>query len=478
MLGMLEEKIEGTKKRLCLAVLGSGYVGLPTAALFAGAGFCVTAIDVKPAIVESVNQGISPINEPGLQELISKNVKAAKLNATFLSSATLKNKHVIIVAVQTPIDKNKKPNLSFLTSAIETIGENLKKGMLVVICSTMPPGTLQGRVKPLLEAASGMKADIDFYLAYVPERIAPGKALKELVESPRLVGGIGFNSTKMAMKLFGTICKRLIATDATTAEVAKTAENTFRDVNIAFANQLALICEQHGADVAKVVELANTHPRVKIHSPGPGVGGPCLTKDPYLLVHGTNFENANVIKAARETNDYMPHHMVELALKGLKCVGKRIDNSTVVLLGTSYKAEVDDPRLSPSEPIIRKIMELGAETIVYDPYCIETFGAKKANSLLEAVKGADCLILAVDHPEFRNLNLQTLKEFMNVKPIIIDGKRLIDPTKAEKIGFKYFAIGYGKPPSNLMNNEGCFNLQFNIFTGNDSSNTSMELNNV
>jgi len=426
-------------------VLGSGYVGLPTAALFAAAGFNVTAIDMKSKIVKNVNSGVSPINEPGLQELVSHNVQSGKLTAALNSDTTLNQEDVIVICVQTPIDKNKKPNLSFLLNALENVGKNLKKQMLVAVCSTVPPRTMQEKVKPLLESLSGLKADVDFYLAYVPERIAPGKALKEFVESPRLVGGVGSNSTKIAAELFRTVCKKIIETDATTAEIAKTAENTYRDVNIAFANQLAIICEQHGADITKVIELANTHPRVNIHTSGPGVGGPCLTKDPYLLTHQSKPADYDIIKTARKINDNMPKHIVKLTLQALKNTGKDVKSSKIAILGTAYKANVDDSRFSPSESIIQKLKTLGAETIAYDPHCTSTFGAKKATSLHESVKDADCLIIATDHNEFKNLNLTEIKQSMRSKPTIVDGKRIINPNEAEKHGFTYYGVGYGKP---------------------------------
>ncbi|MCW4015693.1 MAG: FAD-dependent oxidoreductase, partial [Candidatus Bathyarchaeota archaeon] len=187
-----QKRISKCPKIQRLVIVGSGYVGLPTAALFADAGLNVTAVDIKPEIVKNVNDGVSPINEPGLQELVSCNVQSGKLKAA-LNSDTTFNHDSIVFCVQTPIGKNKKPNLSFLMNALETVGKNLKKQMLITVCSTLPPRTMHEQVKPLLESLSGLKADADFYLAYVPERIAPGNALREFVESPRLVGGIGPN---------------------------------------------------------------------------------------------------------------------------------------------------------------------------------------------------------------------------------------------------------------------------------------------
>ncbi|MEM2507063.1 MAG: nucleotide sugar dehydrogenase, partial [Nitrososphaeria archaeon] len=314
-------------RSLHLTVLGSGYVGSPTAALFAAVGFHVTAVDVKPEVVEAVNNGVSPINEPGLNELIARNVKAGRLKAVLNSRGSFNSTDAFIISVQTPINKNKKPNLSFLNKALKDVGKNLKKETLVIVSSTVPPRTMQEKVKPKLESLSGLTAEKDFYLAYVPERIAPGKAIKEFVESPRLVGGIGPNSTKIAAELFKTVCKTVIETDAQTAEIAKLAENTFRDINIAFANQLALICEQLGVDVTEVIKLANTHPRVNIHMPGPGVGGPCLPKDPHLLISKSKLTDHDIVKTARKINDYMPKHIVNLIAKALKNAGKTVKNS-------------------------------------------------------------------------------------------------------------------------------------------------------
>lgn len=430
------------RKNLRLAVLGSGYVGLTTAALFAEAGFRVAALDIKPNLIELVNYGLSPMNEPQLKEVVSRNVQAGKLKATLNSTQILNEVDTIIISVQTPIYKNKKPNLSFLEKTLADVGRAVKKGMLVVVSSTVPPGTMQTLVKPKLESLSGLKADSDFYLAYVPERIAPGNALKEFVESPRLVGGVGPNSTKIASEFFKTVCKTVIETDASTAEIAKLAENTFRDVNIAFANQLALICEQQGIDVKEVIKLANTHPRVNIHAPGPGVGGPCLPKDPYLLVHQSKPLSYDVIKTARKINDNMPKHIVKLTQKALEKAGKSIKNSTIVILGTAYKANVDDSRGSPSKPIIQELTKLGAKVKAYDPHCNEAFRAEKTSSLHEALKGADCIIIVTDHTEFQSINLEETKKLMKNKPGIIDGRRIINPYEAEKLGFIYLAVGF------------------------------------
>ena len=428
-------------RSLRLVVLGSGYVGLPTAAIFAEAGFNVVAVDVKQEVVDNINSGISPIREPGLQEIVKRSVVAGRLKASLNSQVDLRKAGAVIVSVQTPIYESKRPNLSFLKKALEDVGKGYHSNMLVVVSSTIPPGTMLNLVKPKLEDLTGLSVESDFYLAYVPERIAPGRALQEFVESPRLVGGVGPNSTKVASELFRAVCKNVIETDAATAEVAKLAENTFRDVNIAFANQLALICEQYGVDVKKVIELANTHPRVMIHTPGPGVGGPCLPKDPYLLIGGLKLGRLNLPGVARLINDNMPDHIVKMTLLALKDAGEDVRNVKVTVLGTVYKADVADSRLSPAEPIIRELLRLGIRVTAYDPYCQETFGAERAEGLQNAVKYSDCIIIVTDHKEFKKIDLQWLRSEVKERPLIVDARRVIDPSLARSHGFKYYGLG-------------------------------------
>jgi UDP-N-acetyl-D-mannosaminuronic acid dehydrogenase len=428
-------------RTLRLVVFGCGYVGLATAGLFASKKFKVISIDIQPSIVRNLNAGISPVKEAFLQKLISVNVKAGRLKAKIDPQESLMQSDVVIICVQTPITKDNRPDLSILAGVLNTIGKNLKKGMLVIIRSTIPPNTLRGQIKPKLESFSGLKADEDFYLATVPERLLPGN-IDECVGHV-LVGGIGPKSNKVTSELFKVINSNVIETSDVTAEICKTAENAYRDVNIAFANQLALICEQQGADVKKVIELANSHPRVKILAPGTGVGGPCLTKDSYLLIHGSNI-SLNLLDKARDINNYMPYHIVQLAKSAIKKAKKDFEETCITILGTAYKGNVSDSRFSPSEPIIRQLKNFGCQVISFDPFCSESFGAKKAISIWDAIHDSDCIVLAVEHATFKNLNLNKIKCQMKDKPIIIDAKRLIDPYLAKKMGFMYFGIGFGE----------------------------------
>ena len=430
------------KRTAKIGVIGAGYVGLPTVALFAETGFTCVALDVKPELIAQLNKGQIKTNEPGLNALVCKNMKNGRLKAVLIDQLDFADIDIIMIAVQTPLGQKNEPCLQYLKKVLQKIGTAIKPGMLVILISTIPPNTMVKEVSPSLESMSGFKVEKHFFLSYVPERIAPGKAIKEFTEGTRLVGGFGPNSTKITVELFKTICKNLIETDVTTAEIAKLAENTFRDINIGFANELALLCEQFGTDVTTVVKLANTHPRVNIHNPGPGVGGPCLPKDPYFLTYSASLP-IDIILTARKINDYMFKHMVHLIIKSLENAGKAIKDSVVAILGVAYKSNADDSRLSPAGPIISGLLKKGATVNVYDPYCNESFGAQKTVSLQDAVRNADCLAVITDHNEFYSLNLPEIKSLMKYNPAIVDGRRIVNPATAENLGFFYYGLGFG-----------------------------------
>jgi UDP-N-acetyl-D-mannosaminuronic acid dehydrogenase len=434
-------------KRPMVAVLGSGYVGLVTAVSFAEAGFRVVAVDIEPNIVDSIRKGISPMHEPKLNELLSRNVRAGRLRATLNSREAIEEADIVIICVETPIKRRRVADLSSLMRALESVGESMKTGTIVIVSSTLPPKTMLKIVKPNLESLSGLKAEREFLLAYAPERIAPGTAIREFSENPRLVGGIGSRSTRAVARVFRSVCNEVIETDATTAEVVKVVENTFRDVNIAFANEVALLCENFGVDVVDVVNLSGSHPRVNLHIPGPGVGGPCLTKDPFFLIQSSEGAAYDLIRSARRINTHMPYHLLTLVFRGFKSARKRIAKSKVAVLGTAYKGNVSDSRFSPSEPIIRELLRLRARVVAYDPYCDESFGALRANSFEHAVKDADCIVIVADHKEFRDMDLHRVRAMMRKRPVIADGRRIISAAKARELGFRYYAIGFGERKS-------------------------------
>jgi UDP-N-acetyl-D-mannosaminuronic acid dehydrogenase len=448
--GVNMDLFDAISKRACkIGVIGLGYVGTTIASVFANRGFIVLGCDVNRSVVKNITSENLELPEPELAEMIATAVKSGKLWATIDSSDVVRSCDIIIICVQTPITRKHKPNLSFLRSACETIGRTLMRGKLVIIESTVPPKTTR-KMSAMLESISGLSCGKDFWLSYCPERLAPSNAVRDFINNNKIIGGVEAQSTRLATHLFRQVVKgKIFLTDSLTAEIAKLAENTFRYVNIAYANELALICEQYEADVKEVINLANTHPRVNINKPGCGVGGPCLSKDTYLLfdsIKTKNFRPA-IVLASRRLNDYMPEYITKLTVDALGKIGKSVENSKIAVFGTAYKGEVNDARNSPAEEIIRKLISLRARVVVYDPYCNESFGANKANDIMEAVRRADCIVIATDHKAFGELELPRIKVLMKEKPIIVDGRRIINPVEAERQGFMYVAIGYSTGPS-------------------------------
>jgi UDP-N-acetyl-D-mannosaminuronic acid dehydrogenase len=428
-----------------IVVVGLGRVGLPLAAIFADAGFQVIGVDVKREVVETVSSGRSRSREPGLDRIVTRAVGKGRLKATTKTSGAVKNADIIIVCVQTPLTEDRVPDLTSLRESCEAVASGISRGKLVVVESTVPPGAIRNLAR-ILEGGSGLTCGEDFWLAYCPERIAVGKAIQEFLKNSRIVGGFNLESAEITVELFRRVIKgEILITDCQSAELAKLAENTFRDVNIAFANEIALVCERLGVDVREVIRLANTHLRVNIHKPGCGVGGPCLPKDPYLLQHQARMKGlrSRFIELSREMNDYMPEHVVKLVTEALENARKGVKDSKIAVLGTAYRGEVGEAINSPAEKVVRGLVALGAEVVVYDPYCDESFGAEKAVSVEEAVRGADCVVLATDHKTFGELDLDELKALMSGRPVIVDGRRIMNPREVQERGFIFAGVGWG-----------------------------------
>ncbi|MFQ6089677.1 MAG: nucleotide sugar dehydrogenase, partial [Candidatus Methanofastidiosia archaeon] len=387
-------------KRIC--VIGLGYVGLPTASMFATHGFEVLGVDKNPEVISKLKRGDVHIFEPGLKVL----VEAALKSKNFVASMKVKKSDVFVICVPTPL-REKRADLSHLKEAATSISHHLKKDNLVILESTVPPKTTREVLAPILEN-SGLKTGKDFYLAYCPERVLPGKILREIVSNDRIIGGYDTLSAKKAEKLYSTFVEgELYLTDSTTAEVVKLSENTFRDVNIAFANELALICEEIGVNAFEIIEFANRHPRVYIHKPGCGVGGHCIPIDPFFLVEKRGF--SKLISISREINTKMPLHLVELAKAGLRRFGISLGNASILILGVSYKENTDDARESPTKYMAEELKRRGASLKIFDPYVREfEFEIEKSLNF----KNLDCLILSTAHEVFRDIDLFELKRGM------------------------------------------------------------------
>jgi UDP-N-acetyl-D-mannosaminuronic acid dehydrogenase len=431
-----------SKKKL--VVVGLGYVGLPVACRFAEEGFTVTGIDILAEKVDMINKGESPIegDEPGLQELVSKVVSSGMMKAS-TSYDAIEDADYVLIIVETPFDlRSKEPYYSALRAATKSVGEKLMKDTLVIVESTVAPGTTSKIVLPILEEESGLKAGSDFLLATAPERVMPGKLLYNLTNLDRTVGGIDEASTKSAIALYSNIVKgELFATDALTAEVVKTTENAYRDVQIAFANEVAMMCEILGVDVYEVRDLVNRSPFRNMHLPGAGVGGHCLPKDSWLLAFGARDKyEPRLLAIAREINDGMPRHMSQLCESALREAGRRVYGAKVTVLGLAYLENSDDTRNSPAFTLLKALEVVGALPVVHDPYVKESNGILPQDDIKKVLTDSDCLVLVTAHDEYRQLDLDEVKKLMKT-PIIIDGRNVFDKNSCISKGFIYRGVG-------------------------------------
>ena len=430
-----------TEEGCNIVIFGLGHIGLPTASLFAKNGFKVVGVDINQSTVENVNSGISPIMEPGLNELVNEVVASGNLRATTNASEAVKNSNVLIVIVPTPVDQNKCSDLSAVISACKMISNGLKKGDLVIIESTIPPGTCENVVIPILEE-SGLKSINDFKVAYTPERALPYNTLYEMTHNARVIGGIDAESSKKAVFLYEKITEGEVITvkDLMTAEMVKLMENTYRDTNIALANELAMVCESVGIDAIDAIKAANFHPRVNIHTPGPGVGGHCLSIDPYFIVEMAKETNnpSKLIKTARNINEHMPHHVAHIIEKALQEVDKSLNGSTIGVLGVAYKGNVADARETPAEPLIIELSSQDARVMAHDPHVnseiIMAMGAKPV-SLKEALK-CDCVVLITDHREYFDITPKMIE-----KSVFVCTRPILDPEKFREEGVIFKGVG-------------------------------------
>lgn len=442
MFDLVENNI--AKRETQIAVVGLGYVGLPVACCFAAAGFEVTGVDIQVERVRQINEGVSPIKgcEPGLAELLATVVSSGRFQAT-TDYDQIRDVDIILINVETPVDADHKPKYKALQAAIRSVGQILKDGALVIVESTVAPGTIYGVVKPLLEASSGKKLNDGFFLGHCPERVMPGKLLANIAEMSRVCGGSSPEAAHVMASLYRTIVRAdLDTTDYVTAELVKTAENAFRDVNIAFANELALICEANGADFMAVRELVNKSPGRNVLLAGAGVGGHCIPKDPWLLVNSSIDKlPIRLIPAAREVNEYMPYHMLHLIETGLARHGLEIDGARIAVLGYAYLENSDDTRNSPSITLVNQLRECGAIVVIQDPHVPEFVGPWE-----DAVREANAAVFMVAHEEYLQIKLNELAQCL-VTPVIVDGRQLFAGQRAAFSGLTYLGIGnIGKSP--------------------------------
>lgn len=396
-------------KKIC--VIGLGYIGLPTASLLGTKGFQVHGVDVAQNVVDTINQGKIHIVEPDLDIMVKSAVQSGNLKASLEPCEA----DIFIIAVPTPFKGDKQPDLSYVAEASQKISPYVKPGNLVILESTSPVGTTDEVVADILQQ-NGHKVGEDVFVAHCPERVLPGRILIELVQNDRVVGGINDQSTQVAVDFYSSfVSGDVLATTAKTAELTKLTENSFRDVNIAFANELSMITDEEGINAWEVIKLANRHPRVNILQPGPGVGGHCIAVDPWFIVSRSP-ERSRLIRTAREVNDAKPDWVLD---KVRKCADK-FKNPVIACLGLAFKADLDDLRESPALDIVRSIVaeDIG-QVVVCEPNLAQ-HDEFQLDSLESVIEQADIIVLLVDHKPFKALTATGLKE-----KVLIDTRGIV-----------------------------------------------------
>lgn len=424
-----------------ITIFGLGHIGLPTASLFADKGFNVKGIARDDEKLRLISKGISPIDEPGLSELVKITVENGHFTVSYDEVEAVSSSNIMIIIVPTPMDEQNRADLTAVKEASKTISQGLKKGDLVVVESTVPQGTCDNIVIPILEE-SGLKAGEDFSVAYTPERAIPNNTIYEMTHNARVIGGYDERSADRASELYKhiTVGDVIKVKNLITAETVKLIENTYRDANIALSNEIAMICEELGVDAIEAIKVANYHPRVNLHIPGPGVGGHCLAIDPYFIVETAKGKGmqAPLIRTARIINEGMPQHVIKLISDTLAEVGQEIKGSTIGLLGVAYKGNVADARETPAKDLINILKEKGAHVYATDPYTpkegIRALGAEPVD--MGQVLNCDCVVLVTDHDEYRDIKPEMVKS-----PIFICTRPILNPEDFEKSGIIFRGIG-------------------------------------
>lgn len=446
--------------KISVCVVGLGRIGLPTAVLFANGGAAVIGVDIDDRVVNDVSSAICQFHdEPGLATLLKAMIKNGALKANSDISFGVSQSDMIIICVPTPVNESKVPDTRAIIDACEQISKTLRKGSLVVVESTVSPGTVEDIVLPIIEKNSGMTAGTDFGVVSCPERASPGESLQKMNSVPRVIGGIDNKSTRVADTIYKHCLgsKTVVVSNPKTANAVKLTENIFRDVNIALMNEFAILYEKLGIDAIEVINACATKWNFIPHFPGAGVGGPCLPANAYYIID----EGLKVgyipylVRMAREINDRMPDHVVTLVTEALNAIGKVVSKSKIAFLGVSYKSNIHDLQMTPFKRIYEDLKRMGACIDIHDPlFEGETVFGIPISTLQDAVTNADCIIVGTPHSEFKKMDLSELSKFCNKPAALVDTFNIVDQVKAQKLGFSY--LGVGRRPSSKVSKTDTF----------------------
>ena len=435
-------------KSLVVCVVGIGRIGLPTALSFAKAGLQTIGVDINEKLVDSINTGNFPLkDEPGYEEIFNEVRKNGNFSATTNINEAISKSNLILLSLPTPMDKKNIPSYFALESVGKQLSRILQSNSLIVVESTIEPGFIENDLINILEETNRLHIGKNFTIGVCPENANPGEILHYFTNLPRLVGGIDEQTTKIITMIYDFVfsVELVIMPDCKTANAVKLTTNVFRDVNIAFVNELSLMFEKLGIDTLKVLDAAKRKYNFQIHYPGAGVGGPCLPINSYQLLNTARRIDSklSIIKQSREINEKMPEHVINLTLDGFKKCKKSIKDSTVLILGISYKPDVKDIQLSPAKIIINKLMALGARIKIYDPYYkgSQMFGINVEQNIEDVLSKVDASIIITAHKEFQEINP---KIFTKMKtPILIDSRGVVDTSSADDVGLVFRGLGRG-----------------------------------
>ena len=446
-----EVKKSLNSKSLRVCVIGIGRIGLPTALSFAKSGLQTIGVDINEKLVEDINSKDFPLkDEPGYEDIFSDVLEKKLFSATTNIQNAVSNSDLILLSLPTPMDENNIPNYSALTTVGSQLSEILIPNSLVIVESTIEPGFIENEMISIISKSGRLKIEENFSIGVCPENANPGEIMHDFKKLPRLVGAIDEKTKNVIIKIY----KHVFTVDVIsmpnckTANAVKLTTNVFRDLNIAFVNELAILFEQVGIDIMTVLEAAKSKYNFQIHYPGPGVGGPCLPVNSYQLINLAKNVGLGTLKSveiARTINENMPMHIIDLLSDAFVESKKSLENSNILVLGISYKPDVKDIQISPAEDIIKKLKNLKSNILIYDPYFKSTnvFDLQTESNLIEALAKSDALILVTAHKEFHNLDPIFLKSKMK-NAIVIDSKCIIDQQSAKNAGLVYRGLGRGK----------------------------------
>ncbi len=446
----LIQSIQTGKLRIC--VIGIGRIGLPTALSFANSGLPTMGVDINKELVSMINSGVFPLkDEPGYDAIFENVIKEKKFTATTKIEEGVQLSDVILLSLPTPMDENNVPNYSALKLVCKQLHDLLSEGSLVIVESTVEPGFVENELIPIIEGSDKkFEAGKNFGIGVCPETANPGQILNDFERLPRLVGATDDKTANIITKIYKHVftVDLIPMPDCKTANAVKLTTNVFRDINIAFVNELAILFEKLGIDIMKVLEAAKTKYNFQVHYPGAGVGGPCLPVNSYQMLNLAKTVDINllrIVKVSRQINESMYEHVVNLLRDGFTEAGKKIENSNILVLGISYKPDVKDIQLTPAEAVVKKLKESKANVKIYDPYFKSTqvFDIKTESNLVDALTNTDAIMLVTAHKEFHDLEPTFLKSKMRT-PIVIDTRGVIDQHAAKKAGLIFRGLGRGQ----------------------------------